>query len=609
MADQPATTVPVERMQQPAGGARLAALLAMMVLLAVVLLQVYRVRSADERVEDFAYTRDRAYLDLQIARELAEPTLAGPERFVDSTPMASTASSGWVVLLASLMRTTGLSTEGGRTAQEVALLPLGLNVIAAGVLVLLGGHLLRREVRSGVWMFLLLVGMGLCMPLPRVVMAGGEFVPHAITMLLAIWLGIAVVERDRPSFWLTVMAALVTVLNISLRLEAISALVGTVAWAFVRGRTGRKLWSVAAGAGLLVVVAMYLGQSGAPAVPNVVLLHGSMVFGEHWSVLPEHLLWFAWRNLENALLPWMLLLIGAGLLAAGRRQMHSPVPSQRERAGWLFVFVFVALAHLLFGQTDDGFGHTAYLVPIGFVAIGRTLAASDRCDRQRVEQLSSMPPGVNAETAGTEKVTAATARPQVGTRGGVLIGLLCLVPLGVVAVPEIRAFVTAPQAARDAAVRDRAAAAFVRRYFPVGPVAVNRPGSAVYETNAELVDLAGVISHPVALARWEDRYDRAFVADVVTGAEARLALISGSPVDVPLPEGWSEVGGWFREGTGPVSNSAVRVYATVPSARTEVGMALRIFSESPQPVPHMEYWFVERPDASPTTQASVAKSK
>ena len=580
----------------PTAGARIAAVAAMVVLLAVVLLQIYRTAPVAGRVRDFAYTQDEAYVNLMIARELAGQD-AGPDRFGGMAPLAGTASPGWVVLLAALMRTFASSAESAKGLEQMALLPLVLNGASTAALVLLAGHLLRREVTCGGWMFVLLAGMGVLMPLLPAVMAGTEHVLQAVVMLLSVAVGIRAIEHEASSLLWMAAAALMTFADVAVGPIGLAALAGLLLWAWSRGRGGRMLLACLAGFGLAALSSAYLVRTGGALLANPLLIGASGWWSDGWRGLGQHVWQTAQQGMGRTGLPLALLLIGIGLLGFRRGDMASPVRAERERVAWLFVFAFVALVSLVWVLPDAHDWQRAFLVPMGFVAIGRTLAASGNsraCTRPEVPATLSG----NAESSGDA--------PEPASLRHALVVLICLVPLIMVAGPALRAFAGTPLVSRDALIRHRAAAAFVRTYFPGGPVAVSRAGSVGYETDARLVDLSGVLNRELAMAKVRGAYTPEGVARVVEQGRAQVALISGALAEVPISAEWKPIGGWHREGAARDAASAVRVYSVSPAMESDVRIALRLFSESAQPAPGIDYWFAEQSKTRPAELAGRA---
>ncbi len=566
----------------PTTGARVGALLATIVLLAATLLLIYRINPARLHASEFAYTQDDAYLDLTLARDLTGTT-SGP-RFGETTPLACSPSVIWPLILTAAMRVPALSPSA-RTADEIALIPLVINVVAAVALVLLTGHLLRREVRNGWWMFGLLVGMGLLLPLPLIVMAGTGHVLHAIVMLLVVAVTIEVIEHDIWSWWLPLVGAGLTVLNVALRYESLIVVAGTLLWAWLQGRTKRKLLTVIAALSVPVLVGVGLLATGAAVLPNAVLTHAANVLGPNWHDYGRRIFEHALAAVGRSPSLWLLTILAAALLAMRQLRTHSADEFERGRTGWLFVFVFMVLVHAAVGRTGQ-YRNEAFLIPVGVVAIGRTLAATYNSDKKSLAVL------------GVARSTSQPSGPQLPEispyRGMVLIAAMCLLTVAIVAAPTIEAFFSVPSKCRDAFVRDRVAASFVRTYFPEGPVAVNQPGTIGYETQAGIVDLSGLTNVKMAKARLTGEYTPEYIERVTAAKKAQLALIAGSSPKVPIPASWTEVGGWYRTGTGPDSNSAVRVYSVTPVMEPDVRMSLELLSEAREQPPGMEYWFVKR---------------
>jgi len=590
MTGQPAATHGSLEAHGPTFGGRLAAAGALLVLLGVTFLQIYRIGGADAgAVKTFAYTQDQAYEQLVIGRELFEDARSQLGHYAGMTPLAASASPGWSLIMAGLLSIRGLSPEHGLSPDEVALVPLVVNLVAAALLVMIAGHLVGREVRSGFWMFVFLVGMGVLLALPALVLTGMEHLVHMVVMLLAVGVGIRSLETpDTPLVRIT-LAVLLAAAMVALRYESLAILLALVLWAWVQRRSGRGVFVFGAGVAVVVAFGAFLAGFGSSVVPNPLLVYAGTLLEGGWRDWPSSLLKHALENLRAGLLIWVLVGAGAVVLAAWRGRMHSPDPLDRRRVGWLFVFVFAGLAHLLIGPMQGaGLRTAAYLIPLGGVALAMAVGAAFNADRLRL--LGATPVGVGP----TERAAVLTG----GTwhRGKGLVALLCLLPIGVAAAPQIRAFVTASQAARDGFVRGREAASFVRTYYADGPVATNQTGVLGYETRARLVDLSGTTDHHLALARRQGTYGSEQLARAAEQAGARIALILGASPSVPVPQDWVLIGGWHRAGSDRSSESAVTVYSvTAPAIETR--SALRGFGAHTAEV---EFWFVED-EASPAT--------
>ncbi|HOJ74798.1 MAG TPA: hypothetical protein PL151_05190 [Phycisphaerae bacterium] len=594
MAGQSPAYLTSEQFDSPTFGARMAAGGAVLVVLAATLLQISRIGGLQrESIASFAYTQDEAYEQLVIGRELAGVAGSRSERFGDATPLTASASPGWSLLMAVLLGLRVLSPEAGRSLDEIALVPLVVNLGAAAVLLMLAGHLVRREIRSGLWMFVILVGMALLIPVPPLALTGMEHLAHAVLLLAAVGAGLRAADYEKASVGRTLLATVLIFLSVSLRYESLAALLGLVLWGWIQRRSGRQVWPLAAGIAAVAAVSLHLVRHGGSVLPNPVLVHLGTVFEGGWRNWPTSVLEHAIENLSRVRVPWMLLIVGTVLLAGWRGRTHSPDVFERRRVGWLFVFVVAATCHLLVGPTDtESFRHVAYLIPLGVVAIAQAAAAGTVEDRGR-----SVQPAGEGVTA--DERSAVTAAPQPWRRGAGLIAVAALVSMGLVALPAIDAFFDASQAARDAYIRNRLTASFVRTYYGESAVASNEVGTLNYETRARVVDLSGQANQAVALARLHGTYTADAVSEMVDAAGAPVALLLGDAGEVPVPQNWKLLGGWHRAGADRRSASAVQLYSVSPDLETDARMILRLFSEGQRR--GIEFWFVED-DALPGTR-------
>lgn len=594
MGEQPAKLMPQRDAPSNLGG-RIAAVIALVLLLGVTLLQAYRAAGGESwRNEPFPYTEDAAYQQLIIGRELAAGTERGPEHDRRTTPLAASASPAWSMLMAVLVGTPAVSADAAQGAARITRIPLLVNLAFAALLVAVAGHLVCDEVRSGLWMLGFLLAMGLLVPLVPLVMTGTEHVAHMMVVLLAVAVGLRTLDHPEVPIAMTLLAALLAAVGVAVRSESLAIVLGLLAWAWVQRRTGRGLVPLAAAVIVVVATALYLRAHGGLVAPNPVLLHAGAVFEGGWRHWPESVFEQARRNLATTTLPWALLAMGVVLLASSRAKTHAADPLERRRVGWLFVFVFCGLAHLLFGQTSEhGFRHAAYLVPLGMVAIARVIGAAYQQDRAHLAPTSAgVGPSERAE------VLAAPDAGRAWPRGIALLVLVCAAPVALLGAAELGAFRQAPQRAQDAVIRNRLAATFVRTYFTRRPVATNQTGTIAFQSQARLIDLSGTTNGSIARARCEGTYTADVAAREVSNAQAPLILLLGEAAYVPVPASWEAVGGWRSADRPNDPSSMVRVYAASEAMEIEVRLALRLFSE--QRHEGVRFWFAEDGSLPPT---------
>lgn len=485
----------------PLGRARAVTTGAMLIVLAASLVQIVRANRACQ--SDFTYARDEAYVHLVLARQMAMP--AGGQPWPAAAALAESASPAWTSLLAGIIRLSGAApatddpAEHGRVER---LAPLVLNLVMAALLVMLVGHALRFDVHSSSGLLGRLLVVAGCTAIPLLVLTGTEHLAHAFVLLLAVSAGVELIERERLAAWQLLSSAAWIALAVGLRYESLAVVGGIVLWGWIRRRLRRVILPALAGAGVAVGIAIYLGthgQSWLPLPVKIRLLEGVRPPSE-WGLLVADR---AVANIREALLPAALVMIAAVMLWSRREQQSSPDAEDRIRVGWLAVFLVAGVIHLLIARTGEHFRHTAYLVPLGAVAILRALA-----NRPGAKWAPSAP---------------------VGLRYAVL-AVFCLLPLAAAALPVLQAVWNAPQACRQVYLKNRMMAAFVRTYFPNATVVSNAVGALRYETKAEVLDFL----NPRVRSGFESGE-----------ALARLVLLAGREGQVlPRQAPWVHVARW-----------------------------------------------------------------
>lgn len=543
------------------GRLRAMAIGAVLIVLAASVVQIVRANRACEG--DFTYAADDAYTHLALARQIAMKPAADSGASQAATALSESASPGWTLLLAGVIRLSGgLGEDPASPGRVERLAPLIINLIMAALLVMLVGHMLRFDVRSSVTLLGQLVAVALLMPMPTMVLTGMEHLAHAFILLMAVAATIELIERDPLAARRLLTASFWVALAVMVRFESLAVVMGLVLWAWTRRRLGRTILPAMAGFGLAVGWAITLagrGQSWLPVPVQDRLLDGAPDWAM-WSILA---LDRAIGNLRAALVPAAMVLVAAAMLWSRREQQSSPDAEDRIRVAWMFVFVVAGVSHLLLGRTDETFRYTAYLVPFGAVAILRALA-----NRPGAKWSPSAP---------------------VGLRYAVM-AVFCLLPIAVAAVPAARAAWQAPEASREVFACNRKMAAFVRTFMPQATVAAGETGALRYETRARVLDLKHLERERNAAVSLGE-------ADVVFNAGVPApTLMSGLPV----------VGGWKSD--RPRDHWSVTVLAS-PGSQADVVKALKAFSDRLRPG-DSTVWFAksaEGPAQAGSTQPAVAQ--
>lgn len=484
---------------------------------------------------DFTYAGDEAYVHLDLARRMASTLPSAEAPWPTAVALEESASPAWTGLLAGIIRLAGRTpaADPAQHGRVERLSPLALNLGLVAMLLMLVSHLLRFDVHGSWGMLGRLLLVAVCMPIPLLVLTGGEYLAHAFVLLLAVFAGLDLIEREPLAARRLFASLFWMALAVSLRYESIAVLLGLVLWAWIRRRIRRALPALIGGMGFAVGIAVYLDTHGQPWLPLPVwarLFTGGGVPSSFsiWAV--DH----AVANLREAMLPAALVVIAAVMLWSRREHQSSPDAEDRIRVGWLFVFLVAGATQLLVARAGGHFPYTAYLVPMGAVAILRALANR---------------PGA----------TWAPSAP-VGLRYAVM-AVFCVLPLVVATAPTARALWTAPEACAEVYRRERQMARFVDvfRNLPHLTVAATEVGAIRYETWARVLDVEAIArSSRGAIMR-----------------EAQLLLRVWRPgALLSPPADWSLIGDWKQ--TTPPAAWRVDVYAA-PRVAADVRLAFEAF--------------------------------
>jgi len=260
-----------------------------LIVLAAVLFQVTRVKTAcTDRFgykDRFTYAADEAYRHLAIAEQIAwgswkQTTKPTADYRSHGGVLSASASPGWTLALAGLLRVcpqadpkgtvlaglanqvTNTGAPAARSCHLILILPLLVNLVAAGLLILLVAQRMRLDVTSASGMLACLLAVGVLMPIPLLVLTGMEHMLHALVLLAAVAVSIDVVERDRLPIGRSVLAAALLALAVSLRYESLAAVGALALWAWMRNRRSRAGLLVVSGLAVVLVVGVHLVWHG-----------------------------------------------------------------------------------------------------------------------------------------------------------------------------------------------------------------------------------------------------------------------------------------------------------------------------------------------------------
>ncbi|WP_044641162.1 hypothetical protein [Risungbinella massiliensis] len=160
----------------------------------------------------------------------------------------------------------------------------------------------------------------------------------------------------------------------------------------------------------------------------------------------------------------------------------------------------------------------------------------------------------------------------LGLRAGVVITILSLILLSVQVPPMKRG-------TDEIFMQQIQMAKFVQKYHYNDVVAANDIGAISYYTNIHLVDLAGLASLDVAMARAEGRFNSSFIEEITKKKGTQLAIVYDNWFPGMLPKSWIKVGEWtYPEPTIQLGGRTVSFYATNPAMVERLTQELREFS-------------------------------
>jgi hypothetical protein len=507
----------------------------------------------------FAYVLDDPYIHMAMAKNLAQHGTWG----LHSGQFANTSSSPlWTLLLAVLDRALGVRD----------ITPLLLNVLCAGMLLVVAGHaLLAARPRDGAWGDGWILGPLLALlfwtPLIPLVFTGQEHLLHtlgSVLFLLALfrvlWPASSVREvHSRLPEPLYLIAALLPLIRYEgLFLCAAGAL---LLWGVGRRRQG---------AAVLLAACLPVGLFGLFCLlhgwfpfPNPILLKANLPH----SGSKQSLLDFArcgYRQAVAAPHLLFLLLAALGLLLA--RWPARGRPLDRWTAG-LGVFAVTTLFHLQFARLRWFFRYEAYLVFLGiFLIAGASIHAWRDGWLRREPRLRLL-----------------------------ALAILAFFPAAALSDRALDAATQVPQAARNVWEQQVQMGLFLQRFYPGAPVAANDLGAISYLSDVDGLDLWGLASMEVARSRLAGDYDAERIAQFARDRGTKIAVLydawfkPGAFGGIAhgrkggLPADWVRVGQWTIQDNLVGGDATVSFYAVQPAEQDSLMARLRAFARSLPP--------------------------
>ncbi len=455
----------------------------------------------------WAYALDDAYIHLSLARSLATAGDWGlsPGHFdnIASSPL-------WVLILAA----------GRFLLGERLWLPLVLNLLAAGLLLLTAERfLLRRNLAPGGRLLCLTLLIFLT-PLPALVVSGMEHTLQAWLALICFSGLLRVIAEGRR---LTPAVLLPIALMVSVRFEGLFLVAPALLMLWRDRRRGAALGLLAAAIAPVLIMGVFSVSQGGSWLPASILLKANGLdfrSGADWFqslARPLHML------LRNPLSPYslhlMLLIVGGAILWRWRRRLGLSA----EAGAGLFLLVPAMLMQFLFAGLGWFFRYEAWLVSLALL-LGATL-------------------------------------PWRSLRRRPLPALIVIAVLAALMARGGMALVRVPMAVGNILGQQVQMGEFLAEFHGGETVVANDVGAISYFADVRCVDLFGLADPVLARAKREGGAGSALLDSLARSRGASLAILYPEIFADRLPAHWMRLATWTIPDNVVCARATVAWYA------------------------------------------------
>lgn len=478
----------------------------------------------------FVYTLDDPYIHLSVARTILQGGYG-----LQVSEFSSPSSSILFPWLLALTMIPGPHTWG----------PLAINLLAAGGAVVAAADLFWRFQRSPdapslsrglatAWMVAIL----LCLSPWALPMTGME---HALHVLLVAWAVRAVILWAPWAPWPRILVAAIVLMPL-IRFEGTALSLGLVGFLVWRGHVRVAVVALAAMCAALGLWMVRMWTWGLPILPSSVQVKSAVsAEAAEASGLTRVLRALLDNYLANAATTeggWLLAMILLGVILA----LKVPAPRRRRAAELVALLTVLAGAHLVGGA-------------MGWLARYEVYAV-----------------------AGSVLFLVGLFRLGPEVPRAVLLAFPVL--LLAVAWPYIQALELSPRSSARIHQQQYQMHRLVVS-AELGPVAANDVGWISFQDHVDILDLWGLGSEEVRLARRAGIDDAAWMEALVARRGARWAMIYSDWFTGKIPASWVRVGSLEADAPNiPHGRPTVEVFATDPDAVDALREALERWGES-----------------------------
>ena len=493
----------------------------------------------------FVYALDDPYIHMSIARNFALHGVWGAtaEGFTSST-----SAPLWTLILAIAYRLFGVND----------LTPLILNMLAALALLTLAYFIFTRYTQRSWLICLLLVVVLYTTPLPAQTLAGMEHLLHVVISIGFSFIATQVITQPQPltfKRWLPLLI-LAPILSAT-RYEGLF-LIGAAGLLLLVQR--KFVPAIGIGlAGLMPPVAYgwISATRGWMFLPNSLMLKSAAIYsppGERFSMVFDKLVERAGQN--SAVISLVLLSLVFWILLSNRPGTHLAQTLNT-------LFALTSLIHLVFADLGWFYRYEAYLMPLGLLAIGVSLAGLLPAGKLKIHWNSG------------------------STYAGALLGLTLVLVFWGRSGQSLRDTVTATANIHEQQIQ---MAKFVARYYSGKAIAANDIGALSYYTDAHVLDLFGLGSVEPARLKLQGRYDTLQIARLVREKDVQVVMVYDTWFEEfgGLPPAWRKVGEWEIQNNVVCGSPVVSFYAPNDAVLPYLRDSLNEFSaQLPQ---NVKFW-------------------
>ena len=459
------------------------------------------------------YPLDDTYIEMAMAKNIATHGVWG----VSPYEFSSSASTPLFVLtLAATFKLFGVN--------EYA--PLVLSWTFGLLAIWVASRMLRKRL-SDAWQTLVLVALVLFTPMFVVGILGME---HSLHLLLTLLFLNQIDKRDSP-IW---TVAAITALMVATRYEGLFlALTGIVF--LVAARKFAKALAIAVSALVPIgAYALFSINQGGYWLPNSVALKGTnRIHGLDLLSRSVSLLHVTLSNISRA---WHLVfLLGALSIAA------FVLRKRRRCCGLLVIVAGACCIHMATADVGWVFRYEDYLIASAIVILA--------CSFSRLRESSRV--------------------------AAIAVGCFLFCSEAFLIERSIDAAVMLPGHSLSIYSQQWQMAAFLKSYYPNARIAANDIGAIDFVNDLHLLDLVGLASGDVLMAKRKGRYSTDFIEQSASKRDIQIAIVydawfstsSKSPFrGPPLPKRWIRVRRWTIPYEDYVGDETVSFYALNPDA-------------------------------------------